>query len=53
MNKLRTQAVIALCLFLVIVLGGASIFYFLFAEDYYVAKKKSLMNTAFQNLRAA
>lgn len=51
MNKLRTQAVVAFCLFLVIVLGGASIFYFLFAEDYYVEKKKSLMNTAFQDLR--
>lgn len=51
MNKLRTQAVIAFCLFLILILGGASMFYFLFAEDYYVSKKKSLMNTAFENVR--
>lgn len=51
MNKLRTQAVIAFCLFLIIILGGASMFYLLFAEEYYVSKKKSLMNTAFQNVQ--
>lgn len=51
MNKLRTQTVIAFCLFLTIMLGGAGIFYFLFAEDYYVSKKKSLMNTAFENVK--
>ena len=26
-------------------------FYFLFAEEYYISKKKSLMNTAFENVR--
>lgn len=51
MNKLRTQTVIAFSLFLVIILGGASMFYFLFAEEYYTSKKKSLMNTAFKNVR--
>ena len=47
MNKLRTQAVIAFCLFLILVIGGASIFYFIFAEKYYITKKMSLMDTAY------
>lgn len=50
MNKLRTQAVIAFCLFLILVIGGASIFYFIFAEKYYITKKMSLMDTAYQNI---
>lgn len=51
MNKLRTQAVIAFCLFLVLIIGGASVIYLLFAERYYVSKKISLMNTAFESVK--
>ena len=51
MNKLRIQAVISICLLLILVLGGSSMFYFLFATDYYIGKKQTLMDAAFSNLQ--
>ena len=51
MNKLRIQAVISICLLLILVLGGSSMFYFLFATDYYIGKKQTLMDAAFGNLQ--
>lgn len=51
MNKLRTQAVISVCAFLLLVLGGTGVFYFSFAQDYYISQKKELMNQVYQNLQ--
>lgn len=51
MNKLRTQAIIAFSVFLLFVVGGASIFYLLFAEDFYIAKKITLMDSSFESIR--
>lgn len=50
-KKLRNKAVISFCVFLLLVVGGTSLSYYLFAEDIYVAKKKQVMNEAFQALR--
>ena len=38
-KKLRNKAVISFCIFLLLVVGGTSLTYYLFAEDLYVAKK--------------
>ncbi len=51
MNKLRTQAVIAVCAFLLLVLGGTGIFYFSFVQNYYISQKKELMEEVYQNLQ--
>ena len=50
-KKLRNKAVISFCIFLLLVVGGTSLTYYLFAEDLYVAKKKKVMNEAFQALQ--
>lgn len=47
MNKLRTQIVIAFNVFLLVVIGAVMLFYFFFAEDYYIARKESVMNDAY------
>ena len=51
MNKLRTQAGLAVSIFLVCILGGACLIYILFAEDFYITKKKSLMDNAFYKVK--
>ncbi|MDO4454180.1 MAG: HAMP domain-containing sensor histidine kinase [Eubacteriales bacterium] len=50
-KKLRNKAVISFCIFLLLVVGGTSLTYYFFAEDLYVAKKKKVMNEAFQTLQ--
>lgn len=50
MNKLRIQIVFAVNLFLLTVLGGMLLFYLFFAEDYYIMRKKALMNDAFETI---
>ncbi|MDO5426148.1 MAG: HAMP domain-containing sensor histidine kinase [Eubacteriales bacterium] len=51
MMKLRNQAIGAFSLFLMLILGGSALFYFLFAEDYYVAQKKKMMNQAYEQIK--
>lgn len=51
MNKLRTQIVVAVNVFLLVVLGGMMLFYFFFAQDYYIMRKKHVMNDAFETIR--
>ena len=50
MNKLRTQIVMAFNLFILLILGGAILFYVFFAENYYIMRKQKIMNTAFQSI---
>lgn len=47
MNKLRAEIVLFIDLFLVLLLGGALLFYSLFADDYYIARKKKQINEAY------
>lgn len=50
-KKLRNKAVFSFCIFLCIVVGGTYLFYYLFSEEFYVMKKKKVMNEAFQVLK--
>ena len=47
MNKLRTEIVLFIDLFLVFLLGGTLLFYSLFAEKYYLSQKKSQINQVY------
>lgn len=47
MNKLRTQIVMAFNIFLLLVMGAFMLFYFFFAEDYYIMRKERVMNEAY------
>ncbi|MDY3918549.1 MAG: HAMP domain-containing sensor histidine kinase [Candidatus Limivivens sp.] len=52
MIKFRSQAVLAFSFFLVILVGGSGVFYLLFAEDYYIARKKKVMNQAYEQVKS-
>ncbi len=50
-KKLRNKAVFAFCVFLFLVVGGTCLFYYLFAEDFYMFRKKRIMDESFQTLK--
>ena len=50
-KKLRNKAVFSFCIFLFLVVGGTCLFYYLFAEDFYIDRKKNVMNEAFSDLK--
>lgn len=52
MSKLRGQIILFIDLFLVLFLGGALLFYSLFAEDHYLLRKKRQINEAFAFIRS-
>ena len=52
MSKLRGQIILFIDLFLVLLLGGTLLFYSLFAEDYYLLRKKRQINEAFAFIRS-
>lgn len=52
MSKLRGQIILFIDLFLLLFLGGALLFYSLFAEDHYLLRKKSQINEAFAFIRS-
>ena len=47
MNKLRAEIVLFIDLFLVLLLGGILLFYSLFADNYYISRKKHQINEAY------
>ncbi len=47
MNKLRAEIVLFIDLFLVLLLGGVLLFYSLFADNYYISRKKHQINEAY------
>ena len=52
MSKLRGQIILFIDLFLLLFLGGALLFYSLFAEDHYLLRKKKQINEAFAFIRS-
>ena len=44
MSKLRGQIILFIDLFLLLFLGGALLFYSIFAEDHYLHRKKKQIN---------
>lgn len=47
MNNLRAEIVLFIDLFLVLLLGGILLFYSLFADNYYISRKKHQINEAY------
>lgn len=52
MRTIRSKLVITELLLLIGIIGGACIFYLLFADDYYINSKQKLMKQAYKNIKS-
>lgn len=51
MHKIRTKLVLWICLSLLVLVGGATVVYSLFAEDFYIYNKQRIMNSAYSDIK--